>query len=74
MTLPEGGRAIAEPSSVASPEGGAAIVGTAIDAFGSVEIVINNAGQIRNAPFDEMSVDDFDAVKVERWRGGVGGH
>jgi NAD(P)-dependent dehydrogenase (short-subunit alcohol dehydrogenase family) len=57
-----GGAAVAETSSVASPEGGAAIVQTAIDAFGSVEIVINNAGQLRNGAFEDLSVDDFRAV------------
>src|SRR5262245_17895662 len=55
----EGGRARPEASSVASPEGGEAIVAAAVEAFGSVDIVINNAGQIRNAAFDEMSVADF---------------
>ena len=58
----EGGSAIAETSSVATPEGGAAIVQAAVDAFGSVEIVVNNAGQLRNAPFDEMPVEHFQQV------------
>jgi NAD(P)-dependent dehydrogenase (short-subunit alcohol dehydrogenase family) len=60
--LQRGGRAVAEWTSVASPEGGAAIVQSALDSFGSVEIVINNAGQLRNAPFDEMTVDHFEEV------------
>ena len=47
----QGGSAVAETSSVATPAGGAAIVSAAIDAFGSVEIVISNAGQLRNAAF-----------------------
>ena len=57
-----GGSAVAETSSVATPEGGAAIVQTTLDAFGSVEIVINNAGQLRNAAFEDLSVDDIRAV------------
>jgi NAD(P)-dependent dehydrogenase (short-subunit alcohol dehydrogenase family) len=57
-----GGTAVAETSSVASPEGGAAIVQAAIDAFGSVQIVINNAGQIQSAPFEDMSVEHFEDV------------
>jgi NAD(P)-dependent dehydrogenase (short-subunit alcohol dehydrogenase family) len=57
-----GGAAVAETTSVASPDGGEAIVRAAIDAFGSVEIVINNAGQLRNAAFEEMSVEDFEDV------------
>ena len=57
-----GGTAVAEDSSVATPDGGAAIVEAAIDAFGRVDALVNNAGQLRNAAFDEMTVDDFLAV------------
>ena len=57
-----GGRAIAETSSVASREGGEAIVSAAVDTFGSVDIVVNNAGQLRNAAFESMTVEDFDDV------------
>ena len=57
-----GGTAVPETSSVASPEGGAAIVQSAIDSFGSVEIVVNNAGQLRNAAFEDVPVEDFRAV------------
>lgn len=57
-----GGTAVAQGDSVASPAGGAAIVERALDAFGSVEIVINNAGQIRPAPFEEMAPEHFDDV------------
>src|SRR5262245_27247340 len=58
----DGGTAIAESSTVATPDGGEAIVAAAVDAFGSVEIVINNAGQLRNAPFEDVTADDFHAV------------
>ena len=57
-----GGKAVAETSSVATPEGGAAIVQAAIDAFGSVEIVVNNAGQLRAAPFEDMTAAHFEEV------------
>ncbi len=57
-----GGRAVAETSSVASADGGAAIVQTAIDTFGSVEIVVNNAGQLRPAPFEDMTAASFEEV------------
>lgn len=56
------GRAVAEASSVATPAGGEAIVRAALDAFGSVDAVVNNAGQLRNAAFEELSVDDIDDV------------
>jgi NAD(P)-dependent dehydrogenase (short-subunit alcohol dehydrogenase family) len=58
----DGGRAIAQTSSVATADGGAAIVQAALDAFGSVEIVVNNAGQLRPAPFEDMPVTDFEEV------------
>jgi len=60
--LGAGGQAVPEATSVASPEGGAAIVRAAIDSFGSVEIVVNNAGQLRPAPFEDMTIDHFEEV------------
>jgi NAD(P)-dependent dehydrogenase (short-subunit alcohol dehydrogenase family) len=58
----DGGRAVAETSSVATAEGGNAIVQAAIDSFGSLEIVINNAGQLRPAPFEDMTAASFEDV------------
>src|SRR5262245_57705914 len=55
--IEQGGAAVPETSSVSTPEGGAAIVQTAVDAFGSVEIVVNNAGQLRNAAFEELTIE-----------------
>ena len=49
-----GGEAVANTDSVATPEGGAAIVQTAVDAFGRVDIVINNAGILRDKSFHNM--------------------
>lgn len=57
-----GGAAIAQVGSVATPDGGAAVVEAALDSFGRVDALINNAGQLRNAAFDEMTVEDFRAV------------
>ena len=57
-----GGTAVASPHSVATPEGAAAIVGTALDAFGRLDVVVNNAGILRNAWFDDMTADQFAAV------------
>ncbi len=54
-----GGRAIASTDSVTSPEGAEAIIRTALDAFGSVDILINNAGLSIGAPFDEISPRDI---------------
>ena len=49
-----GGDAVADTNSVATPEGGAAIVAAAVEAFGTVDIVINNAGILRDKAFHNM--------------------
>ncbi len=64
-----GGRAVADTTEVGAPGAGEAITQAALDAFGSVEIVVNNAGQLRNAPFEEMTAEDFDAVLGTHLRG-----
>jgi NAD(P)-dependent dehydrogenase (short-subunit alcohol dehydrogenase family) len=57
-----GGEATADTHSVATPEGGKAVVRTALDAYGTVDIVVNNAGILRDAPFHEMTADLLDPV------------
>src|SRR6266581_9456489 len=57
-----GGAAVADGNSVASPEGADAIVKTALDAFGRVDIVINNAGILRDKTFHNMTPDLLDPV------------
>ena len=57
-----GGEAVANTDSVATPEGGDAIVQSAVDAFGQVDIVINNAGILRDKSFHNMDADLFDPV------------
>jgi len=57
-----GGEAIADTNSVATPEGGAAIVQTAVDAFGKVDVVINNAGILRDKSFHNMTPELLDPV------------
>ena len=58
----EGGEAVASYDSVATREGGAAIVQAALDSFGSVDIVINNAGILRDRSFANMTLDEVEAV------------
>ena len=57
-----GGEAVANTSSVATPEGGEEIVQAAIDAYGRVDIVINNAGILRDKAFHNMEPELMNAV------------
>lgn len=57
-----GGEAVANGDSVATPEGGQAIVETALDAFGRVDILIHNATINRSGPFRDLTFEDFSAV------------
>lgn len=57
-----GGRAVANHDSVGTAAGGEAIVATALEAFGRVDVVINNAGHLRNAPFGEVPQADLDSL------------
>src|SRR5512134_2513195 len=54
-----GGVAVASHDSVDSPEGGEAIVRTAIDRFGRLDAVLSNAGIFGSVPFDELSSADW---------------
>lgn len=65
-----GGEAVANYDSVSTEEGGAAIVQTALDAFGTVDIVINNAGILRDKSFSKMSLEDVQAVLDVHLKGG----
>jgi len=57
-----GGKAVADYSSVATPEGAEAIVDAAVEHFGGVHGVVNNAGILRDGAFHKMSAENFDAV------------
>ncbi len=57
-----GGEAAANYDNVATEEGGAAIVQTALDAFGRIDAVVNNAGILRDGTFHKMTSDSFDSV------------
>ena len=57
-----GGEAVPNYDSVATPDGGESIVKTALDAFGRVDIIINNAGILRDTSFKNMTKDMLEPV------------
>jgi len=57
-----GGQAIASLGSVADPVAAQRIVDTAVEQFGRIDGVINNAGIVRDRFFHKMSADEWDAV------------
>ena len=57
-----GGEAAASDDSVATPAGGAAIVEAALAAFGRVDVLVNNAGILRDKAFHKMDHAMIDAV------------
>jgi NAD(P)-dependent dehydrogenase (short-subunit alcohol dehydrogenase family) len=64
-----GGTAVANTESVATPEGGRAIVDAALDRYGRIDILVHNAGNVRRAPLREMTYDDFESVVDVHLRG-----
>jgi NAD(P)-dependent dehydrogenase (short-subunit alcohol dehydrogenase family) len=64
-----GGRAVANRDTISTPDGGRAIVDTALDSFGRVDVLVNNAGQVRMAPFDEFPESSIDALIDTQLRG-----
>jgi len=60
--IASGGEAAPNYDGVHTPDGAAAIIQSAIDAFGKVDIVINNAGILRDKSFMNLEDDDLDAL------------
>ena len=57
-----GGEAVANKDSVSDKEGAKRIVATAVEEFGTVDIVINNAGILRDKSFKNMTLEEWDLV------------
>jgi NAD(P)-dependent dehydrogenase (short-subunit alcohol dehydrogenase family) len=64
-----GGQAVGDNHNVTSPGGGQAIIDTALNAWGRVDIVINNAGIVRDAPFENMTAEQFEPLLDVHLRG-----
>ncbi len=64
-----GGQAIANSDSVASWDGAQALVQLAVEAFGRIDAVVNNAGNLRDSLFHKMTEEEFDSVLAVHLKG-----
>ena len=64
-----GGEAVVNGDDVSSPEGADRLIRTAIETFGGIDIVVNNAGILRDRVIVNLSEDDWDAVMAVHLRG-----
>ena len=65
----EGGKTVANYDSVATVDGGKNIVSTALNTFGRIGVLVNNAGFLKDKSFNKMSIDEWDAVMGVHLRG-----
>jgi len=64
-----GGEAVANTASVSTPDGAASLTEQAMDEWGRLDAVVANAAILRDKPFDEMTIEDFDDVIDVNLRG-----
>ena len=64
-----GGRGVADRSNVADFAGAAGMIKATLTEFGRIDIVVNNAGNLRDAIFHRMTEEDFDAVIAVHLKG-----
>ncbi len=64
-----GGRAVAEVVAVGTTEAADALVGRAVEDFGQLDVMVTNAGLLRDGVLWKMSDEDFDAVVATHLRG-----
>jgi len=57
-----GGRAVADRTSVTDNDGVKALVANTLDQFGRIDVLVNNAGILRDKTFRKMPLEDFQAV------------
>jgi NAD(P)-dependent dehydrogenase (short-subunit alcohol dehydrogenase family) len=64
-----GGEAVANTDDISDWEGAGQLVQTALDTFGGLDTLVNNAGILRDRMFVNMTIDDWDAVIKVHLRG-----
>ncbi|SEI12013.1 SDR family NAD(P)-dependent oxidoreductase [Paracoccus alkenifer] len=64
-----GGRAVADGHSVADWDAAQAMVQAALDSFGRIDAVVNNAGNLRDVLFHRMTEEEFDSVIAVHLKG-----
>ena len=64
-----GGTAVASTDNIASREGADALVGCCIAEFGAIDVLVNNAGNLRDSSFLKMTDEEFDAVWLVHVKG-----
>ncbi|MFI0978830.1 SDR family oxidoreductase [Streptomyces sp. NPDC021093] len=57
-----GGEAVAHGGDIAAPEGAASLIATAVETFGGIDTLVNNAGFLRDRMLVNLDEDDWDAV------------
>jgi NAD(P)-dependent dehydrogenase (short-subunit alcohol dehydrogenase family) len=65
----QGGEAVADTTSIATPEGGQAVVKAALDQYGRIDILVNNAGIMHDADFDDSTAELLDPMIDVHLRG-----
>src|SRR5262245_40895412 len=64
-----GGEAVSNTQSIATVTGGESVVKTALDAFGAMDVLVNNAGILRDKTLFNMEESDWDAVLAVHLKG-----
>lgn len=64
-----GGQAVASTDSVATSDGGRAIIDTAVEHYGGIDVLVHNAGIVRRAALRDMTDDEFETVLDVHLRG-----